>query len=328
MRPPRRELSSLSPHPAKRRSHRFLTCLTCLLSAGQVALADPSPAGAGRSGGGGSCPQCAYGTSPTSLVGAHDLGLTQGFGAPSKRVHLVSGETAAFSVEAIAGVSGTAMPIKIHLPVPGDGEAGAKPARRFLMLKGIPEELTLSAGFRNRSAWLVAIHEAGDLRLYSPLDYQGSFTLEVLLYRSEEHSPERQTALVRIDAPSVPPASDQTAAAPSLQPTPAREPQQAAAPAIARDEDAALLNQGKKHLADGNIVFARALFEELAARGSVQGAFAIAQTYDPVVLEQLQVIGTLGDLEKAKYWYRKAAELGNNPPLDVLSSLKKERAQD
>jgi TPR repeat protein len=69
------------------------------------------------------------------------------------------------------------------------------------------------------------------------------------------------------------------------------------------------------------------LFEELAARGVAQGAFAMAQTYDPQVLEQMHVVGVLGDVEKAKYWYRKAAELGNIPPLDILSSLKKERPQ-
>ena len=86
-----------------------------------------------------------------------------------------------------------------------------------------------------------------------------------------------------------------------------------------------MLSQGETHLRNGNVVFARVLFEELAARGSARAAFAVAQTYDPAVLQQIGVVGIQGDVEKAKSWYRKAAELGNAAPVDILSSLKKAR---
>lgn len=273
-----------------------------------------------------SCPGCFYETWPTSLVGARDIGSAPGFGAPATRLHFVKDATPAFSVEAIAGVSGAAIPVKIRLPPQTEGEANAAPTRRFLMLKGIPEGVTLSSGFRNRSSWLVAAHEAGDLKLQVPATYQGSFTLEILLYRGEQESPQSQTISVQISPAQAPAA---VAAAQSPPGAEAKKPEQQAAPSgVAKEEDAALLHQGEKHLSDGNIVFARVLFEELAARGSAQGAFAMAQTYDPAVLDQLHVVGMQGDQERAKYWYRKAAELGNNPPLDVLSSLKKERPQE
>jgi TPR repeat protein len=40
-------------------------------------------------------------------------------------------------------------------------------------------------------------------------------------------------------------------------------------------------------------------------------ALALGESYDPVVLKRLGVIGLSGDLTQARDWYRKAAELGS-----------------
>lgn len=241
------------------------------------------------------------------------------------QLRLVQDSTAEFSVEAVAGVSGATIPVKIRLPSQtGDGVGGSA-ARRFLMFRGLPEELTLSSGFRTRNVWIVAVADVSNLRLNIPPNYLGNFTVEVLLYQGETTMPDSRTISVEIAAPR------QTAAEVRSDPIskhmlperPARPQSPGALGALQQEAD--LLSQGELHLRNGNIVFARALFEELAARGSARGAFAVAQTYDPAVLRQIGAVGIQGDVEKAKSWYRKAAELGTTSPIDILSSLKKDQ---
>ena len=255
---------------------------------------------------------------PTSLAVDEKAGKTGALGgAVSAPLLLVQDSAAGFSINGITGVPGTAVPFIIRLPSQvGDGNT--EQSLRFLMFKGLPDDVTLSAGFRTRNTWVVGIKDAGNLQLYIPAGRGKGFALEVLLYRGGNEAPEKRTATVEI-APAAPP----TASAAVSNDTPPSEPSNRKPPALSK-EDEALFDQGSRHLRDGNIAFARVVFEELAARGSAQGAFAAAQTYDPAVLEQLHVVGIQGDLEKAKYWYRKAAELGGSATIDILSSLRKE----
>ena len=71
-----------------------------------------------------------------------------------------------------------------------------------------------------------------------------------------------------------------------------------------------LLTQGERNLADGNIAIARHYFEAAAELGSAIGAFKLAETNDPYVLESAKVVGPKADPAEAIRWYRIAAELG------------------
>ncbi|MGB0083919.1 MAG: tetratricopeptide repeat protein [Rhodomicrobiaceae bacterium] len=93
---------------------------------------------------------------------------------------------------------------------------------------------------------------------------------------------------------------------------------------VSKEEEKQVLAEGEAQLRSGNIVFARVLFENLASHGSAEGAFAVAQTYDPTVLKQIGAVGVQGDVEKAKFWYGKAAELGKGPVTDILGAVKQE----
>jgi TPR repeat protein len=249
---------------------------------------------------------------------------------PANRLRLIAAPADTFSVEGVTAAPGSAVDIKIRIPDQAGDDASAKSTRRFLMFRGLPEGFTLSAGFRTRNTWIVAINDVSGLKLNIPPHHRGSVSVEVLLYRGEAERPSVQIMSVQI---AHPPADARTAATPEKD-TGGEPPADSAVKAQSRPstapskEEEELLRQAANHLRDGNIVFARVLFEEAAARGSAQGAFAMAQTYDSTVLEQLRVVGIQGDLEKAKYWYRKAAELGNIPTVDILSSLKKERPQE
>ena len=76
-------------------------------------------------------------------------------------------------------------------------------------------------------------------------------------------------------------------------------------------EVAILLKRGQDSLKNGDLVAARLLLQRAAAAGSADGAFALAQTFDPAVIARLGAVGVVPDAAKAREWYQKAAHLGS-----------------
>lgn len=86
---------------------------------------------------------------------------------------------------------------------------------------------------------------------------------------------------------------------------------------------AGLLKHGHEVAANGDLVGARLLFQRAAEAGDSDAALALAGTYDPIVLERLGERGLAPDVVAARYWYRKAQELGSKEApqrLDMLAS--------
>jgi hypothetical protein len=60
----------------------------------------------------------------------------------------------------------------------------------------------------------------------------------------------------------------------------------------------------------GEVVKARMIFRRVAEAGEGDGAFALAETYDPVVLDELRLLGeVMPDLAQAHTWYERATHL-------------------
>jgi TPR repeat protein len=74
---------------------------------------------------------------------------------------------------------------------------------------------------------------------------------------------------------------------------------------------AALVARGRKYFAAGDVAAARLVLRPAALAGDPVAALALGESYDPVVLKRLGVIGLSGDPTQARDWYRKAAELGS-----------------
>jgi hypothetical protein len=284
--------------------YHILTCLICLSSAGLIASAEPG--------------------APSEKLAEQQLTFRDVFSATPLR--LVQATSDGFAVDGITGIAGTAIPVRIRLPSQIDENTGTRSNRRFLMFRGLPDGLTFSSGIRTRNVWIVAVKDIGDLMLNIPPNYEGNFAVEALLYQGETESPERQTISIDISPPNVAALPDDVVTHETPPDRPARV--QPGDSLRALKEETELLSKGETHLRNGNVISARALFEELAVRGSARAAFAVAQIYDPVVLQQIGAVGISGDVEKAKSWYRKAAELGSIPPVDILSALKKDRQQE
>ena len=85
-------------------------------------------------------------------------------------------------------------------------------------------------------------------------------------------------------------------------------------PASADDasEIAAKMKIGAKLMASADITAARMMFERAAEAGEAAAAFALAETYDPVVLRRLRLRGGIApDVALARRWYEKARDLGS-----------------
>jgi TPR repeat protein len=92
-------------------------------------------------------------------------------------------------------------------------------------------------------------------------------------------------------------------------------PSSASRPPTAADdasEIAAKMKIGTELMASGDITAARMMFERAAEAGEAAGAFALAETYDPVVLRRLRLRGGIApDVALARRWYEKARDLGS-----------------
>ncbi|MCC8954691.1 hypothetical protein H8B02_14985 [Bradyrhizobium sp. Pear77] len=102
------------------------------------------------------------------------------------------------------------------------------------------------------------------------------------------------------------------------------EPLPPAAPPARRldpDDIAGLLKRANSLLAIGDIVSARLLLERAADAQDADAALLLARTYDPDVLGTLDKRSITPDPDAARFWYRKAAELGSQPAQQRLAQL-------
>ena len=87
------------------------------------------------------------------------------------------------------------------------------------------------------------------------------------------------------------------------------------------DELAALLKRARGLLTIGDIASARLLLERAADAQEADAALMLARTYDPEVLGKSDARSVTPDPEKARIWYRKAAELGSQHAQQRLAQM-------
>ena len=96
-----------------------------------------------------------------------------------------------------------------------------------------------------------------------------------------------------------------------------------AAAVVSRSTEDALMDRASYQLNHGDGQGGRAVYEVLADHGSLRGAFALAETYDPATLTQHADWGLKSDIRLARAWYKKATELGSLPAYERLRNLEK-----
>lgn len=110
------------------------------------------------------------------------------------------------------------------------------------------------------------------------------------------------------------PTSPQTAS-PTVAPRP---------PVAAEDGSviAAKMRVGVELMTYGEVTAARTMFQRVAEAGDAAGAFALAETYDPLVLAGLRLQERImPDAALARTWYERARDLGSPEARDRISRL-------
>lgn len=92
---------------------------------------------------------------------------------------------------------------------------------------------------------------------------------------------------------------------------------------VNRSTEDALMERASYQLKHGDGEGGRAVFEVLANHGSLRGAFALAETYDPAKLSQHSDWGLRSDIRLAREWYKKASELGSLAAYERLRDIEK-----
>src|SRR5260370_1338895 len=85
---------------------------------------------------------------------------------------------------------------------------------------------------------------------------------------------------------------------------------------------AVMMKNGADRMENGDIAGARLMFQRAAQTGDAGAAFALAETYDPLVLRELgRRITIMSDIALAQSWYKKARDLGATFAPERIASL-------
>ncbi len=172
-----------------------------------------------------------------------------------------------------------------------------------LRLAGLAAGTHLSAGSQvSDSSWQLPLDRLKNVYLYAPTDFVGVMNSALDLLGPDKRLIDRREVrfewLVKKESRPEPNSS--------IGPT-----NPAPVQSLSGDLASTLMKRGQDFLGTGDIAAARVLFGRLADAGIADGAFAMAQTYDPRYLTAHKVIGVAGDESKARAFYQQAAQLGS-----------------
>jgi hypothetical protein len=191
---------------------------------------------------------------------------------------------------------------------------------RYLMIRGLPPEATLSAGRQSGGgAWMVKGEHVPSLTLTLGQAAAGDYPVEVYILESGDGPQARRSFVLRV-APS----DHVTLPAPAAIPAAAPAGPVIAAAAEPTVPSGLLRDRAMQLLGEGDIAAARMLLLHLAERGDSEAAYDLARTFDREMLAELGAKGVDGDAESARGWYERASQDGNEKAaerLKILASL-------
>ncbi len=257
-------------------------------------------------------------------------------GAEGGIVRIANHDAPGLVVTDISGKPGSDIPLRIEVAQSDTEEYS------FLMFRGLPADISLSAGFRLKDSWAVSLRDLANLALISPPEFEGRFQVEVLLIKGRNtpadsrvmnvdlqrsarapavaSAPPRQEVAPQQILTAAPPESAPLAE-PKAEPAPRLVPAERQKMSISPETEAAMLDKATQLLSMGDVSSARLLFEHVAKKGSGRAAIALARTFDPAFFAEINTRGLKPDPEKAKHWYAVAADLGQDEARSRLTEL-------
>jgi TPR repeat protein len=176
-------------------------------------------------------------------------------------------------------------------------DAGADAA---VVIGGLAPGWTLSTGTQvETNTWRLSIGELAVAAITPPRGFVGAIDLTPELRLADNTVADRKRLRLEWSGDGAP----ATANAPPAKSQPRR---------LDASEIALMVKSGTGHMTNGNISAARMMFQPAAEAGDPVAAFALAETYDPVVLRKLNAEGGVtADFGLAQTWYQKAKDLGS-----------------
>ena len=191
---------------------------------------------------------------------------------------------------------------------------------RYVLLRGLPNEATLSAGQRNPSgAWLVKDKDVDRLTVTMQSTASGDYPIEVYALGASSAPQARQCLVFRVAAGPIAGVATGASGALFNMALLGMAPEQPAA-----TKASPLMTRAMRLLGEGDIAGARLLFMHLAEQGEGEAAYELARTFDGEVLSELGARGVGADRTRAVGWYERASETGNAKAaerLKILASL-------
>jgi hypothetical protein len=193
---------------------------------------------------------------------------------------------------------------------------------RYVLVRGLPNEASLSAGQRNPSgAWLVKDKDMDRLTLSIGNASGGDYPVEVYALGAGSALQARQRFMFRVEASVGPTLASASGASGTLLNTvlvTAPEQQPAAV------QPSPLMARAMRLLGEGDIAGARLLLMHLAEHGESDAAYQLARTFDAEYLTEIGALGVGPDKTRAVGWYERASETGSAKAaerLKILASL-------
>ncbi len=234
---------------------------------------------------------------------------------------LVAAGRLTFSVRDVEAAPGDATPLAIRVPSAAELRAANAEEGTFLLIRNIPDGVSVSAGMAMGRSWVVPLRQTATLQISCEPGVHAPFQLGFQLIGPDKHVLAETKIIVTLHPP-------RTVVSPAPVPiSPGEEvPTAAVPPPVERDglsgqAESILLARGTELLGQGGIAAARLIFEELASHGSAAGALALARSYDPAFIPRSAASAPAPDLAEARKWYERAAGLGNPDAKRRLAEL-------
>jgi TPR repeat protein len=181
-------------------------------------------------------------------------------------------------------------------------DAGANAA---VVIGGLAPGSALSAGTgAGPNTWRLSVEELAGATITPPRGFVGTMDLTLELRLADNAVADRKGLQLEW--------SGKSALAPAKS-----QPRR-----IAASEIALMVKNGAQFMANGNVGAARMMLQPAAESGDPVAAFALAETYDPLVLRKLNATGGItADVALAQSWYEKAKNLGSAGAPERLERL-------
>jgi hypothetical protein len=182
------------------------------------------------------------------------------------------------------------------------GEVGANEA---VVIDGLAPGSALSAGMQaGPGTWRLSAQRLNETAIMPPGGFVGAMDLTLELRLADNTVADRKS--LRLE----------------WSPRSALAPAESQLQRLAASEIELMVKRGAEYMVNGNVGAARMILQPAGEAGDSVAAFALAETYDPLVLGKLNAKGGIAaDISLALTWYQKAKDLGSAVASERLARL-------